>query len=261
MIDQALLEAYADGECSEAESARVDAALETDPQLLARLEALMLMRSRLREAFDPILSEAPPARTVEMIRSRLAEGAGAELPAGPSNATVLKPRARPASPAQRWAWPAAMAACLAAGVLGGAQLDGQSPALIALADGQPTISGGLSQVLDTATSGENRQDGAATVKVVLSFAAANGAACRQFSRTQGREAVLGLACKQGRGWRMRAMSTHTANPGADYQTVDGAGDDLVSQMTDRMIVGDSFDAAQERRLIASGWLRNGTQAR
>ncbi len=60
---------------------------------------------------------------------------------------------------------------------------------------------------------------------------------------------------------MRAMSTHTANPGADYQTVDGAGDDLVSQMTDRMIVGDSFDAAQERRLIASGWLRNGTQTR
>jgi hypothetical protein len=59
---------------------------------------------------------------------------------------------------------------------------------------------------------------------------------------------------------MRAMATHTATPGADYQTVSGAGDDLVSQMADRIIVGDSFDAAEERRQIASGWVRNGTQA-
>lgn len=260
MIDQVLLEAYADGECSEADSARIDAALDSDPELVARLDALMVMRSQLRAAFDPILSEPVPERTVELIRSRLAGGADAAPRAGTSNVTVLKPRARPASPAQRWAWPAAMAACLAAGVLGGAQFQGQSPALVALAGGQPTLSGGLSRVLDTAPSGQARQDGSATVKVMLSFSTSDGAACRQFSRTQGREAVLGLACKHGRGWRMRAMATHTATPGADYQTVSGAGDDLVSQMADRIIVGDSFDAAEERRQIASGWVRNGTQA-
>jgi hypothetical protein len=261
MIDQALLQAYADGECSEADSARVEAALETDADAVARLEALMGLRGRLREAFEPVLSEPVADRTVELIRSRLSVAAspGAVLP--PSNIAVFKPRARPAAANQRWAWPAAMAACLAAGVLGGVQISGPSTALVALSDGQPTAGAELAQILDLAPSGESRADGAAKVKVMLSFAAADGAACRQFSRTQGREAMLGLACKEGRRWRMRAMAAQTASGSGDYQTVSGAGDDLVSQMADRMIVGQAFDADQERRQIAAGWVRNGTPAR
>jgi hypothetical protein len=154
-----------------------------------------------------------------------------------------------------------MAACLAAGVLGGAQLSGPSTALLALSDGQPTAGEELAQILDLAPSGESRVDGAAKVKVMLSFAAADGAACRQFSRTQGREAMLGLACKEGRRWRMRAMAAQPSSGSSEYRTVSGAGDDLVSQMADRMIVGEAFDADQERRQIAAGWVRNGTQAR
>ena len=67
MIDQALLQAYADGECSEADAARVEAALETDSDTLARLESLMGLRDRLREAFEPVLAEPVADRTVEMM--------------------------------------------------------------------------------------------------------------------------------------------------------------------------------------------------
>ena len=66
-VPDLLLEQYALGELSRAESAAVDAALAADPALRGRL-------ARLRASDQAILREAPPAQVAAAIRDRMVSG-------------------------------------------------------------------------------------------------------------------------------------------------------------------------------------------
>lgn len=95
--DEALT-AYLDGELPAAEAARLEALLETDAELAARLEFLSRASLPFAQAFDPLLAQAPKAE-LEAILSQLS----------------ATPAAAPAPSRRRFL--GALAACLVAGVI------------------------------------------------------------------------------------------------------------------------------------------------
>lgn len=236
MIEPDLLSAYCDGETSPEDTARIEAAMESDPALVARIEAMMAVRARVADAYAGVLDTAPDSRTEDLIRSRLSEPA--------SNVVSFTPRAQ--APWRQALWPSAVAAALVAGLFGGVQLDRP-------ATGPGAVDSALAQVLDRAQSGQASPVGGGTMRVSLSFASREGGPCRQFTLERDGEVLNGLACKSGDAWRMRASTIEAGRSGADYQTAAGGGADLVSQMADGLIEGDAFDQAEEQRRIRSGW--------
>jgi anti-sigma factor RsiW len=92
------LTAYLDGELPSAEAARLEALLEMDAELAARLEFLSRASLPFAQAFDPLLAQAPKAE-LEAILSRLSAA----------------PSATPAPIRRRFL--GALAACLVAGVI------------------------------------------------------------------------------------------------------------------------------------------------
>ncbi|MDM9647494.1 zf-HC2 domain-containing protein [Rhizobium sp. S163] len=92
------LTAYLDGELPPAEAARLEALLETDAELAARLEFLSRASLPFAQAFDPLLAQAPKAE-LEAILSRLSD----------------TPAAAPAPSRRRFL--GALAACLVGGVI------------------------------------------------------------------------------------------------------------------------------------------------
>ncbi|WP_283195355.1 anti-sigma factor [Rhizobium sp. AN80A] len=92
------LTAYLDGELPPTEAARLEALLETDAELAARLEFLSRASLPFAQAFDPLLSQAPKTE-LEAILSRLS----------------ATPVATPAPSRRRFI--GALAACLVAGVI------------------------------------------------------------------------------------------------------------------------------------------------
>ncbi len=93
------LTAYLDGELPPAEAARLEALLETDADLAARLEFLSRASLPFAHAFDPLLAQAPKAE-LEAILSRLS----------------ATPATTSANPGRR-RFLGTLAACLVAGVI------------------------------------------------------------------------------------------------------------------------------------------------
>lgn len=92
------LTAYLDGELPPAEAARLEARLETDAELAARLEFLSRASLPFAQAFDPLLAQAPKAE-LEAILSQLS----------------ATPAAAPTPSRRRFL--GVLAACLVAGVI------------------------------------------------------------------------------------------------------------------------------------------------
>lgn len=69
-VSDETLTAYLDGELSAEEQRQVEAALENDPALVDRLEALAIPVDKVRDAFDTLLPQAPPYRVPKPEASR-----------------------------------------------------------------------------------------------------------------------------------------------------------------------------------------------
>ncbi len=96
-VNEAQLHAYVDGALSEGERAAVETHLAAHPDDAARVRAYRAQNEALHRGFDAVLAEPH------------ALGIGA-------------PRQRPAAPARRWGWAAALAATFAGGVVAGISL-------------------------------------------------------------------------------------------------------------------------------------------
>jgi hypothetical protein len=209
--------AYVDGELDAAGQARVEAALEGDPELAARLEAHMRLRTLAAGAFADVLEEPPPERLLAQIR------AGSPAPSR---------RAFPAAP-----WAALAAACLVVGVFAG-RLSEPSP----IVAGEPAP-GHLARALDDELSG-----GTGVVRIGLSFQSADGF-CRTFVSREAR--LSGLACRADGDWRVRLTEGAQDVPG-DYRLA-GAASPAVLAAVDRLIVGQPLDRVQEQAARRAGW--------
>lgn len=228
-VDDERLMAFADGELSGAERAKVEAALAEDAALREKLAAHQSLRTRLSAAFDGALHESVPAALLAATEtSRTAE--------------VVKLAERRAA---RWSareW-GAMAASVAAGLLiGVGVMNAQSP-LIAASDSGLVARGALAQALETQLA----SDDAGVVRIGLSFRAQDGGYCRTFDLT--RAATSGLACREGDAWSV-AMTAASAASGEVRMA--GAPVEILAAV-DAMIAGEPLDASAETQARDARW--------
>lgn len=229
--------AYADGELAGEQALQVAAAIAADPALATRVAAHRHLRSRLSEAYDPVLEQAVPLR-LQAAAARLARAQRESV-------------APVAAPAGGWGWPqwGAMAASLLVGVLLARGLPtGGEPGAIGTQDGHLVAASALARGLDAQVSGS----AVGSLDVRMSFRDADGRPCRVFV-SSGDAALAGLACRHGKGWRLPVLMQA---PAVADQAMRQAASPLPSALleaVDARIVGEPFDAAEEDAAIRAGW--------
>jgi hypothetical protein len=223
-ITDEMLMAYVDGELPEAQRIAVDSAVAADPALFEKLERHRRLRARMGGAFADLLTEPVPERLAAAAK--------------PSNVVPFPARSR-AVPA--WA---AMAACVAMGLIAGLSVPRLGPA--------PTIGsdlrahGQLATALDKQLASAPAQG--AAVRVGLTFRSADGY-CRTFSE----KTVAGLACREGGAWRVRIAVAQAAGPTSDYRTAASETPPQVLEAAQELMVGEPLDAKAEAAARAKGW--------
>jgi surface antigen len=191
-----MLVAYLDRELTPAEVARVEAAIDGDPGLRARLASLERVDATLAMAFDPIVeAPLPPLALTERahVSHRVVPMAG--------------------DGAMRFAWAAGIAGLIigfAAGQLGPELLPVDEPVTVTAIQEQ------LPTVLETELSGttvafsDPLQGVSGTVKPISTFVNADGSYCRTYEARVVDEAgdlvSRGVACRDGEGhWVTRVQ--------------------------------------------------------
>lgn len=226
--------AYADGELSGADLAKVEAAIAADPALAKEVASHRLLKATLGAHFAPILDAPVPDRLTEAVRGGTG-GGGAEVL---DLAAAREKREQRRSGLPRWTWTAvpALAASLALAVV----LTRPGSPGPGYADTQ------LAAALDNQLVASQPSD--AQTRVLLSFADKRGDLCRAFAGA----ARSGIACRDDRGWRIaRTLGGGAAEMGEYRQA--GSPDAALMAAAQDMAAGPALDAAQEQEAKAKGW--------
>ena len=242
-VTQDMLDRYVDGELDAASRAAVEGAAAQDPAVARQLEGRLALRAKLAAAFDPILDEPVP----EALRGAVLAGrrpSAAVVDLAQARRLRTPPRSRPWRPA------AAMAACLAAGVVIGIGLMAPQPAFVARGpDGALLARGALASALDKRLASDT---GAGPVQVGLSFASTERRYCRTFT-VSGAKGLAGLACRDAGGWGVRVLTATAAPEAGGYRQAASALPPAVRNAAEALRAGDPLDARQEAAARAVGW--------
>ncbi|MEQ1648950.1 MAG: hypothetical protein ABL898_10220 [Hyphomicrobiaceae bacterium] len=269
-ISDELLMAFADLELDSIEHTRLQELIMHDPELRTRLQAFQSSRDVLGGLFDQPMREPVPEHLVKLVMG------------APTRAAVaLSPSRRAWHDFTSWlqaqlTFPNAVAATavLVVGASAGwmardaNNLSRSNDQLVALSDGKIVAHGALQRVLEASPSGQvHRAVGGknfSSLKVLATFkAAANGPAathgfCREYELiVQTGQRHTGIGCRDGGGrWTVEAYAPAPNKPTAAGGVVPAGApkSDVVDAAIERMIVGDMFQADQEARVIAHGWL-------
>lgn len=213
------LMAYVDGELQAADRAAFEQELGADPELQRQVERQQALRRRLAATFDPVLDEPVPLELT--------------LAAQAANTRAGAWRA------PHWA---AMAACLAVGVLvGRSVLVERGPFTDAL-----VARGEVARALDQRLAADQ-----GPIRVGLSFRTAEGRYCRTFQSAPDR--LAGLACRHPQGWRAEALTTWAPGQETGYRQAGSETPAPVLAAVDSLISGEALDAASERAARDRGW--------
>jgi len=233
MIDDEQFFAWLDGELDPAEAASVEAMVAADPALQRRAKAHRALAGRLQAAFEPIVREAVPGRLSEAASPR-----GSEV-IDFAAAQHQRP-SRPKSVGLQWA---AMAATLAIGLVAGSMISGGGVSPIVQEDGRLVASGELEQALYTRLASAPSDEG---TRIGLTYRDKGGNLCRSFAGA----GAAGLACHQGRDWRIRGLFEAGEGQQSEFRMASGP-DPRLAELIDATIAGEPFDAAAERQAIAA----------
>jgi hypothetical protein len=208
------------------------------------------LRTKLRAAFDGVLTEPVPDRLIDAAR---------RAPAGTREATVAdleQARAQKAErPARRWSWPewGAMAASVVLGALISQALWRAFPTEpIVARDGRLVASHALARALSDQLSSAQPLD--ARIAMGLSFRSKTGEYCRTFIIRDG-PGLAGLACRDGETWSVQTVvpgeqpTEHTtgyAMAGAELPV-------LLLQAVEERIAGEPLDAKGEAAARENHW--------
>ena len=224
--------AWLDGELHGDAAERVAARVAASPELTARAEQHRKLAAGLRDAFDPVMTAgiAPPSfKAAEVI----------EFDA----IAARRERRRNWFSAPQWA---AIAASLLVGIFAGQFLgrdDQGSP--VAMENGQLVAESTLRQSLESQLASTPAADGA---RIGLTFRDRDGRICRNFTDA----AISGLACRDGGDWQLRGIIPTAEGQSGDYRMAAG-NDPRLASLVGETIVGEPFDAAQEKSARDAGW--------
>ncbi len=275
-IDDETLAAYLDGELDAEQARRLEAVLEQDPALTARLRAWEQGDQALRLALMEA-SERVPEKAVATILAATGErgATSSRAESGGWRDRFARFFSRPAL--------AATAALVGGVMIGaiGAMIAGSGPRLPGLGRESPAgaafllAGGSLATSLERMPSGRERllADVGKRLALVATYRARDGRWCREFrlepatatgpaaggSRgVHARSAALaGLACRQAGRWTVVALAPLAGAvraPGAIYRPAadESLPPELARQMR-QLGLEAPLDGESEQRLLASGW--------
>jgi len=235
--DETLM-AFADGELAAVEAEAVAQAVERDPSLAARVEALAEGRRLTKQAFAayvPSESGALEAR----IRAMATKAAAKPEP-------VVR---APAANDNRWILRAAAAAvagiaCAVAGYMAGAS---RPATVLQLAAGDAAPDAVAQALSSTPSGGSSDLPGGARFEAVASFRVGD-TLCREFRLVSGADATLAIACHTSGEWTS-SFALLTASGGSGYVPASGVG--ALDAYLVEAEAGDPLDAAAEAAALAA----------
>lgn len=239
------LSAFLDGMLDHERSTALEARLDSDSDLAARLASLVAANDAVKGAFDAPLSEPVPDRFRTIIE------AASQPIVQPSVVTPFPHRAK-SRPAMDWRLPLAAGFALVVGAIGG----GIGAGLMTPTNS--SVMARLGPALHAAPSAQsvNLGDGE-TLKPILTFAAADGRYCREFELTQRGDGFVGVACLQDNVWQLEAMlatQTKSEIEGGYNQASGHAGAALDSVLT-ALGAGEPLSAEAEKDALRKGFVK------
>ena len=218
------LAAFADGELDPARAAEVAAAVAADPVLEAEVRAHRALRARLGAHYAPILDAPLPDRLTAALQPKVVDFAAA------------REKRRQTRGLPRWGWIAgpALAASLAFAII------------VGRGTGETYAEGQLRDALETQLVATQPVD--APNRILLSFRDEAGAYCRAYAGA----GQSGIACRDGRGWRIRVTGQGAEAQESDYRMAGNQAAEVLAQAQE-MAAGLALDADAEREARARGW--------
>lgn len=235
MVNDETFFAWLDGELDPAEAARVEADVAADPRLSTMAAEHRAMQAKLKGAFDKVIDAPLSDQLLAAVRTPQADVIDFA-----AARKVRQFRSWPSAP--QWT---AMAATLALGVLIGTlapQARQVSP--VEVQGGKIYAAASLNDALSTELASAPRGD----VRIGVTFRDQSGAVCRSFTDPSS----SGLACRGGKGWRVRGLFAAPEGQGGNYRMAAGMDPNLAA-LVDSAMAGEPFDAAQEKAARDKGW--------
>ncbi|OOG71408.1 anti-sigma factor family protein [Sinorhizobium sp. A49] len=257
-----ILMAFADGELDDETTRRVEAALETDDELMARVAMFMETRAAANQALKPMLDEPVPDQLVENVRAMAAKATArndgsraADAANDSASADNIIAFRRPEPTAQTPRRPSQLMMALAASLLivvggvggyfagGAGTTDVGSLQVAGLVD--PVVSG----ILDQRASGEEIAIGEGRVRLISTFEASGEQICREYEmKRPDQPDFVSVACRNAGGWQTQlAIVTPESGegfaPASSLETVDayltsiGAGAPLEAEAEKKALAG------------------------
>lgn len=242
------LMAYADGELSGADAARVEAAIAADPALGERLAAERRLRTALQGHLNPIAEAPVPDALTAMIAAAAQEDDHkvVSLAAARADREARADSVAPRSSLQRWGSGLAIAASLVLGLMLGTQIQPRGP--IREKNGALIASGSLAKGLDTQLASTQGEGGA--LRILTSFQRQGGDYCRVFEAG----ATSGIACRDNANWVLERTMASGTEQTSEYRQA-GSNDAALMAAAQDMAAGPPLDAAQEKTAKAKGWVK------
>jgi hypothetical protein len=238
-ITDQLLMAYVDGELAPELAALILARLETEPDLLDRMEQQRELRRQLSAVYGSAMAEPlPPGLTALLTK----EAGAAGLRRRPEPRVMNFSRLGDSWPT----WAAAAAAALIGVGLSEAVHAGDP--ITRSSDGRILASGPLARSLEHALSAHGGVPGP---KILASFRDRVGRYCRVF---EGSGQEDGVACKDGDRWQVMALAASAETESAEgYRQASSALAPSVAAAVDELQGADALTPEQERQARAQQW--------
>ncbi len=240
LTDEVLI-AYADGELSGEELLAVEAGLKDRPDLAAFVARQQALRRHVESAFAPIMNEDVPQALRDAVLRKPVSWRWRWNRAPEGVAQMFSKRRL------MWAGVPA-AAALAFGVVLGVAIAPESVFRVNNA-GIMTAQGTLAAALQTQLA--SAQSGNEGVRIGISFHSRDGHYCRSFEESGASASLAGVACREGKGWSVRALAA-TPSDKSQYRMAGGMPDILRRVISDA-IMGEPLGAAAERQARDRGW--------
>lgn len=233
-VSKELIAAYADGELEGQALREVEAAIAADPELQIQVQAHRALRARLAAHFAPLLDRPAPDRLTDLLAKTLPEDDVQDNVV--DFAAASRARAKPAAPRWRWVGPA-LAASLVLTFVG----FGVSQRSV-----HDYAEGDVAVALDRQLVAT--QPAGAPVRILLSFRDGEGRFCRGFSSAAG----TGIACRDGRGWKLGKVLGGGAAASGEYRQAGSADAEIMAAIQD-LAEGSALDQQGERQAMRAGW--------
>lgn len=228
------LAAFADGELTGEEEARIAAAVAADEDLARQVERHRALKARLSEHFAPILEQEIAPNFKDMLSTGTETG-----PTGTAKVIDFAP-AREKREARRivpaWGWGGGAIAAALAAALAFTVSDSARPGY---ANAQ------LASALDTQLVATQASD--AETRILLSFRNGEGEICRAYSAAD----ASGIACRDSDGWRQQVETGGDERPQGEFRMA-GSATEILATAQD-IAAGPALTAEEEAAALERGW--------